>query len=153
MNEQTLSNVEKYLGAHRTLLLGTVSAEGQPMVATVSHVNDGATVYFMTDSGTRKAANISSEARVAFSVAGEYEDWMNIKGVQAQGVAAEVTDPAEAGLARKLFMKKFPQVTRLPEGSDFRLYRITPSLVYFIDNTVSWGHRETLSFTEGRKGQ
>lgn len=144
MSQAVKEAAVQYLETHRTLHLGTVSSEGQPMVATVSHVSEGLTVYFMADSRTRKVANISRERRVAFSVTEEYGDWMEIRGVQAQGTASRVTDEAEAARVRRIYAAKFPQVADLPVEADMVLFRITPTLVHFIDNTVSFGHRDII---------
>lgn len=146
MSEKSADTIVQYLESHRTLHLGTVSAEGQPMVATVSHVNDGTTVYFMADSRTLKVANIAHEPRVAYSVTEEYGDWLQIRGVQAQGVASRVTDEAEASRVNNLFSGKYSPAAPLPADMKMVLFRITPTLIHFIDNTVAFGHRDIVEF-------
>lgn len=146
MSGKSTDTIVQYLENHRTLHLGTVSAEGQPMVATVSHVNDGTTVYFMADSRTRKVANIAHEPRVAYSVTEEYGDWLQIRGVQAQGVASRVTDAAEGARVKELFAGKFPQAPPHRVDTQMILFRITPTLIHFIDNTVAFGYRDIIEF-------
>ncbi len=78
-----------------TLLLGTTDADGAPMIHPVWYYFDTAKtkLYFYTEPGLKKAANIRKRSRVYFDV--DNDNWP-YKGVKGKGVAKLVTPIEEA---------------------------------------------------------
>lgn len=68
MNYNVKEKINEYLNSHNILTLATITPEGKPMAHTVDFVNDGDTVYFVTDKSARKAENISNNSNVFFTV-------------------------------------------------------------------------------------
>ena len=141
-NDEVTKKISDYLAAHPYMTLATVSDDGSPVAHTLGYASEGTTVYFMTDKNTRKAKNISTNPSVAYTVDKDYTDLGKIQGVQMKGTAEPVTDGAVIGKVMGIMTEKFPQLKEMPENPDYVFFKIAPKEAYFIDNTVSFGHRE-----------
>lgn len=81
----------------------------------------------------------------------DYSDWLEIKGVQIEGIASEISG-IEEEKARKLYGQKFPVVGMLAQApavivkalAKVRWYRIEPHRIYFIDNSLGLGNRDII---------
>ncbi|MBX3615494.1 MAG: hypothetical protein KF786_18165, partial [Burkholderiaceae bacterium] len=70
-------------------------------------------------------------------------------GVQLEGVARPLAG-AEAAHARELYGAKFPIVGKLAQApaaiveafAKIGWYRVVPDRLYFVDNSVRFGHRD-----------
>lgn len=137
-----------YLGSHRVMTLATQGSDG-PWAASVFYAADGFTLYFLSSPTSRHSANVASNPRVSVTVQEDYADWQQIKGIQAEGVVAELSRDEEA-LARRLYGEKFPVVGKIAQApaaivkaiSKVRWYRFEPQRMYFIDNAAGFGHRD-----------
>ena len=138
--------ISDYLAAHRYLRLGTVSANSTPQVHTVGYVSEDCTVFFVTDSKSRKARNILENSAVAYAVDENYDDIMAIKGVQMEGEAAMVKLETEAMKILDLMAGKFPAMDKMPANPDLVIFRIEPLRGFYLDNTVAFGHRYYMEF-------
>lgn len=148
-------NVEKklagFLTAQKLLSLATVSEEGKPYATTVTYVSEGATLYFMTDSRTRKMVNIAKNPQIAYTVDEGYNaDWSRIQGVQMEGKASVVKDDAERQRIQALLTQKFPQfaqmMANMPPNPNAVLVKLIPVSGFFLDNSLGFGHRHELKF-------
>lgn len=95
MPDEIKARIREYLGKRMHINLGTVCADGTPLVHTVGFVTDGDAVCFMTDKRTRKAANIKGNKAVAFTSDKDEPEIAKIKGVQMSSRAAKVEDGQE----------------------------------------------------------
>lgn len=143
------AQVLAYLGSHHVITLATHGPEG-PWASAVFYVNDGLTVYFLSAPTTRHCRNMAGEPRVAATVQEDYAEWSAIKGIQLEGTVTRL-EASESLHAFALYARKFPIVgPRQAVGaiaaamSKVAWYRLTPSVVYFIDNSRGLGHRERL---------
>ena len=147
MSKEILEKIKDYLINHEHLNLGTVTAEAKPMVHTVAYASEGAAVYFITHKESRKAGNILNNPAVAYTVDQDnYENWTKIRGIQAMGTARLVEDRGEAEKASGLLIKKFPQMANLPPDPNMVIFKVEPTEIYYLDNTVSFGHRDQVEF-------
>ena len=81
----------------------------------------------------------------------DYSDWLEIKGIQIEGIVTEISGEEE-DLARRLYGQKFPVVGLLAQApaavvkalAKVRWYRIVPVRLYFIDNSLGLGNRDEL---------
>jgi len=94
-----------YLQQHHVATLATSGSEGI-WAAAVFYVSDGTTLYFLSSPTSRHCQNLAHSARVAVTIQQDYADWPDIRGVQIEGVAAEIAG-AEEEQARKLYGQKF----------------------------------------------
>ncbi len=150
MKSRLDDRVRGYLRDHQVATLATHSNE-DPWAAAVFYVNAGYTLYFLSSPTSRHCLNLAENPRVAVTIQEDYADWLEIKGIQIEGVVIELSG-AEEGLARKLYGQKFPIVGKLAQApaaivkalAKVRWYKVVPHRLYFIDNAVSLGHREEL---------
>ncbi len=157
--------VLRYLDVHNTLTLCTAQ-DGLPHGATVFYVNRGFVLYFLSSPDSRHGTDIAGNPRVAATISEDCSAWLNIKGIQLEGMAQPVGTIRDNISLAKTYAKKFPGVKELlfsPSKLDLTVlkkisgvifYQLTPQRIYFIDNSISFGHREELLLSNGvpRKG-
>jgi nitroimidazol reductase NimA-like FMN-containing flavoprotein (pyridoxamine 5'-phosphate oxidase superfamily) len=127
------------------LTLATIREDGYPQATTVSYMNDGMTIYFMSSSDSQKAENLAKTTKVSLTINRPYESWNDIESVSIGGDATAVTDPAEQQKIGELLLKKFPQAAAYePEDSSGGLafFRIEPKVVSLLDYGKGFGHTE-----------
>jgi hypothetical protein len=161
--------VLKYLKEHYTMTIATAKGE-TPWAASVFYANDGFTLYFLSDPDSRHSKDIAENPLVAVTVNEDYHDWRKIKGIQMEGKAELVATEDEMIKAVAIYVEKYsftaaylklmlspfpriagyldkllsrlPLVPGLPTTFTARFYKVTPTLVRFIDNEKSFGHHE-----------
>ena len=144
MSDSPLAQVRAFLAERHTLTLATAGPDGQPQAADLYYVaTDDLTLYFVSVPGSRHAVNIARNAQVAATIHADSTRWRDIRGVQLEGTCMPVTGAERArGWAR--YAAKFPFIladtalARALERVD--MYRITPSWLRWIDNSVGLGH-------------
>jgi len=140
-----------YLREHRVATLASIGEEG-PWAAAVFYVNDGFTLYFLSSPDSRHCLNLAEDARVAATIQEDYADWRQIKGIQLEGTACELSGEEEAR-ARRLYGEKYPLVGRIGAApaaivqalAKVRWYRLVPVRLYFIDNSAGFGQRQEIA--------
>jgi uncharacterized protein len=153
MNEAQTEKVQRYLKEHNVATLATC-VDGVPWAAAVFYVNDGYTLYFLSSPTTRHCANLADNAAAAVTIQEDYQDWLDIKGVQLEGTVTELSG-AEEQKAQRLYGKKFPVVGLVAHApaaivkalAKVRWYKIVPHRLYFIDNSIRLGHRDEIDLS------
>ena len=124
----------KFLSDAPIIRVATVSKNGRPQVTPVCHVVSQGKIYWATDFGAVKLANLKRHRWVAL-VADEYRaNWRNTGGVMAQGTAKVFREGPVFRRVRGLLYRKFPVYKRnapFDEG-EAAIIEVTPS------NLVSW---------------
>jgi len=147
------TRVQGYLQEHRVATLATNSGAA-PAAAAVFYVNHGYTLYFLSSPTSRHSLNLSKNPRVAVTIQEDYADWLEIKGIQIEGIVSELTGAEEAE-ARRLYGQKFPIIGKLAQApaaivkalAKVRWYKVDPQQLYFIDNSVALGHRDEVDLS------
>jgi uncharacterized protein YhbP (UPF0306 family) len=150
MKTGPLKRVQRYLRNHHVATLATCGREG-PWAAAVFYVNEGNTLFFLSSPNSRHCLNIVQHPQVAATIQEDYSDWLEIKGVQIEGIATEISGEEE-DLARKLYGQKFPVVGMLAQApaaiikalAKVRWYKIVPQRLFFIDNSLGLGNRDEI---------
>jgi uncharacterized protein YhbP (UPF0306 family) len=135
----------RYLEAHHVMTIATT----QPWAAAVFYVNEGYTLYFLSSPRTRHSTALAADSRVAVTVQEDYTDWREIKGVQLEGTVRRVQGSAETRV-RAIYAAKFPLIGASGSAAGpivqalarIHWYRVDPTGVYFVDNSVGFGHRD-----------
>lgn len=148
MTADVHQRVLAYLREHRVMTLATQGRDG-PWAAAVFYASEGFDLHFLSAPSTRHCADLSANPRVAATIQEDYADWSQIRGVQLEGVARPLAG-AQAARVRELYGEKFPIVGRLAQApaaiveafAKIRWYRIVPDRLYFVDNSVRFGHRD-----------
>jgi len=153
VNNRARTQVKRYLRDHNVATLATLG-RGNPWAAAVFYVSDGYTLYFLSSPTSEHCLNLAQNPRVALTIQEDYSDWLEIKGVQMEGVVSELSG-AEEERARRLYGEKFPVVclmTHAPAAivkalAKVRWYKVVPLRLYFIDNSAGLGHRDEIDLT------
>lgn len=150
MKNELLTRVQNYLRDHNVATLAAGNADDL-WAAAVFYVNDGFDFYFLSSPTSRHAMNLAQNGRVALTIQEDYAQWLEIKGVQIEGIASEISG-AEEEKARRLYGAKFPVVGLLAQApaaivkalAKVRWYKVVPRRIYFIDNSAGLGHRDEI---------
>ena len=150
MEDRPGGRATRYLQQHHVVSLATSGSDG-PWAAAVFYVSDGLTLYFLSSPTSRHCQNIAQDPHVAGTIQEDYADWAEIKGVQLEGMATNISGEDEAR-ARRLYGEKYPLVGVISQAPSaivealarVRWYRLVPQHVYFIDNSAGFGHRDEL---------
>jgi uncharacterized protein YhbP (UPF0306 family) len=128
--------VAEYLREQHTLTLATASTGGVPRASTFLYVSEGATLYFWSRATTITARHIQQNPVVSFAIGDYTEDLSQTRGVQGVGECSVMLSGQEIARVADLFGQKFPS---LSPGSTMSIsfFRITPTDLQFIDNTVA----------------
>ena len=124
----------KLVGLERVCHVATTGTNGVPHVVPVCHTLADGKVYFASESGAKKVANLRVNPHAAVTVDFYAEDWSNLKGVMIQGSATLIESGRRFTKARRLLYEKYPQYPEeaaLEEGDV--IVEITPRHVF------SWG--------------
>jgi uncharacterized protein YhbP (UPF0306 family) len=143
--------VQQYLRNHHVATLASCGNEG-PWAAAVFYVNEGDTLFFLSSPSSRHCLNLVHNPVVAVTIQEDYSDWLEIKGIQIEGVAREISG-VEEEKARRLYGQKFPVVGMLAHApaaivkalAKVRWYKIVPQRLYFIDNSRGLGNRDEVN--------
>ncbi len=135
-----------YLASHNVLTLATNGEQGV-WAAAVFYINTGFSLAFLSAQHTRHAQNIASSSHIAGTIQEDYDDWQAIKGIQLEGTVHKLE-----GVSRETtienYLEKYPYVDSTPQlrGAMQRVnwYRLTPTRLYFIDNSLGLGHRDLI---------
>ncbi len=154
MTVERRTTVLHYLRDHQVATLATCSTE-TPWAAAVFYVNDGFTLFFLSSPTARHCLNLAQNPRIAVTIQEDYADWLEIKGVQIEGVACEISGMEEKK-ARRLYGEKFPVVGKLAQApaaivkalAKVRWYKVVPSRLYFVDNAAGLGNRDEIDLPQ-----
>lgn len=124
----------EFLRECNTMVVSTVSDQGEPQVATVYFtVDDDFNIFFMTSRGSKKCENLKSNGKIAF-VVGTGPEIVTIQG----GGVAEPLDEKEAQVFYKLIEKvslrspwQWPVTLLAKEG--YCTFKITPTWMVWLN--------------------
>ena len=141
---------QSFLSERISMSLATASPAGSPRVADVYFVSDAdLNLYFYSDPASRHTRNIQRDPRVAATMRVESMDWHDIRGVQVEGSAEQMDDPADRDRAWRLMCDKFPFYESFTDVvAHLGMYRVTPHWIRWIDNSMSFGHKEDFDLVE-----
>jgi uncharacterized protein YhbP (UPF0306 family) len=153
MSVETATRIIAFLDAHHVMSLATCGPEGAH-AANVFYVRDGFALIWSSDPESRHSADLEADAGVAATVAPDYFDLDEIRGVQISGHAHAIIGRAPRTNAQLLLEARYPYLRRLTqEPSSLRdayikmkLYRLEPTRMVLIDNSRGFGHKDTLDF-------
>ena len=146
MNEKLLEQIIGIINDVNDMTIATVRADGFPQATTVSYMNDGLSIYFITPANSQKAANIAANNKVSLTINREYQSWDDIEGLSIGGLATVVSDPAEREKISALLLKKFPQAAQYENDGSIELtfFRVEPKFVSLLDYKKGFGHTENI---------
>jgi hypothetical protein len=133
-----------YFAAHNVMTLATRSL----WAAAVFYANEGFDLYFVSSLTSRHARDLAAEPRAAAAIHEDYRDWRSIQGIQLSG-RVERLEGADREAALACYRDKFPFLKTtagtlapvLEALGKAACFRLTPSELYFIDNSTGFGKR------------
>jgi len=145
--------IEGFLAAHHVVHLATTAVAVH--AASVMYAADGLALVWMSSRDTRHSCHLESDARVAATVAPDYTDFRNIRGLQIFGRAQRITGVAAVARAMLLMIGRYGFLRELASGpaplrqafESAGFYRLDPERITLIDNTKGFGHKDTLLVT------
>ena len=144
--------VQEVVRGHNLLRIATIDASGLPCVRSVDYaVGDSENIlYFITQKDSRKVQQIKDNGNIAFAIDHDcptMDDLQKLKYIKGTGTAALIEDPQEMEKAFGLLMKKFPFLKDLPgDPSDFVGLKVELKEVFVTDNTIQFGHTNTVTY-------
>lgn len=144
--------VKEVVGSHNLLRIATVTSDGMPCVRSVDYATgDNENIfYFITQKTSRKVSQIKDNGNVAVAVDRDcksMEDLQQLKYIKGTGTAKLIDDPEEMQKAFGLIINKFPYLKDLPgDPSDFAGIKVELKEVQVTDNTIQFGHTETVNY-------
>ena len=132
------------------------TCDERPHAATVFYVNRRFDLYFISSPSSRHGQHLASNNRVAATVNEDYHNWNDIKGLQLEGHVEQIGPLSANREIAGAFADKFPDTSGffkdpadLPDPvaekvARVRFYRLQPARIFYIDNSLGFGHREEL---------
>lgn len=130
--------IENYLKEAKMLQVATAKGN-QPWSCTVYFAFDEElNIYWISKPTRRHSEELRNNARVAGVIVLPHIPGDDVRGIQLQGVAKELTDKQEATNGMKYYAERFGmkqnRVKTILDGTDGHLcYRITPNLYVLFD--------------------
>ncbi len=152
MNGELTARIAAFLDVHHVLSLATVGSEG-PHAANVFYARDERlSLFWVSDPASRHSVHIETCPAVVGTVAPDYLDFPEIKGLQLFGSAKRLTPAPEDVHGRQLLQGRYPflrNVSDAPEAlreafARAGVYRFDPVKIVLIDNSRGFGSKETL---------
>ncbi len=153
MNNNLADRIAAFLAGHHVLSLATHGPDG-PHAANLFYACDGLSLVWLSEPDTRHSLDLAADARAAATIAPDYTDFAEIRGVQVLGAARRVVDADERQRHLALLEVRYPFLCRLKSGppklqegyARASPYRLEPFRMVLIDNTKGFGHKETVEF-------
>ncbi|MBE2221213.1 MAG: pyridoxamine 5'-phosphate oxidase family protein [Anaerolineae bacterium] len=126
------------------MTLATVGHDGVWATA-VFYANINFNLFFLSAGHTRHAQNFRHQEKIAATIQEDYRDWPTIKGIQLEGIVEQLNGARQIS-AIAHYTQKFPFLANASTQIAAALtkvnwYQLTPTRLYFIDNSKGLGHR------------
>ncbi len=137
-----------YIQTHQVMTLATVGEEGVWATA-VFYASIDFRLYFLSAPHTRHAQNFKYQNIIAATIQEDYEDWTNIKGIQLEGVVKQISGAKRLKIITH-YKQKFPFLANpnaklVSALAKVNWYELTPTRLYFVDNSKGFGHRSEIN--------
>jgi uncharacterized protein YhbP (UPF0306 family) len=140
------------LKEHTVMSLATLY-EGLPHAASLMFAHDGFDLIWVSDPASRHSQAVAATPEVSVTVANQYDDFKQIRGLQLAGSVVRLDDRYAERQALKLLGDRysFINVFRLgPKALRDRLaavaaYRLRTTAVTLIDNRRGFGWKQTFN--------
>ena len=136
--------IVRTLDDHRIMTLATNRSDGWPQATVVGYANDGLKIYCFVARLSQKYSNIIRDPRVSATIASDFSQPLDIKGLSLAGKAVPVSEGSEFERACDIFMKRYPEyaVWPRPNPAIAPMLRITPTIISALDYSKGFGHSD-----------
>lgn len=151
MNDDLARRIAHFLDLYHVVSLATAGPDG-PHAANVFYARDGLSLFWVSEAESRHSCDIEANPRIAATIAPDYTDFMQVRGVQMHGTARRIADAGARARMLALLEARYPFLAQLAEAPPLlreayqriQVYCLTPTDIVLIDNTQGFGHKETL---------
>lgn len=153
LSDDLAARIASFFDAHHVMSLATLGPDG-PHAANLFYARDGLALIWVSDPASRHSVHLEARPGVAATIAPDYRDFPDIKGLQLSGQAHRVREQRRA---REFMQVRFPFLRTASEpGSPLReaydraqFYRLEPAHIVLIDNARGFGSKEVLDLRSG----
>lgn len=146
------TRAEALIKEQSTMTLATSGGDGA-WAAPVYYSYRKSSLYFFSDPSSRHIQESIKSGQAAGAIYADSASWEGIRGVQMSGKIELVPVGLEAMDAIRGYLKKFSFTKEFFKGGQIdldaftkrfrvKLYRYTPVLLYYMDNSIRFGFRE-----------
>ena len=128
--------VRALLERENTLVLATIADDTTPVATPLFYYSDNeGNVYWLSSPDSRHSRNLSARPAVAVAVFAQVGDWKEIRGVQMEGTAEAVTDPATREAILVLYRRRLALGSELDEAiGHSTMYVFRPAWWRYVDS-------------------
>jgi uncharacterized protein YhbP (UPF0306 family) len=153
MNDEQADRFLSFLDAHHVMSLATAGPEG-PHAANLFYARDGFALLWVSERTSRHSVHVERASRAAATIAPDYSDFREARGIQILGHAYRITEPAERVRAQRLIEARYGFLRMVAEAPEevrsayerADLYRLAPFRMVMIDNGRGFGAKDTIEF-------
>jgi uncharacterized protein YhbP (UPF0306 family) len=155
MDTGLVRRIESFLASQHVMSLATFDPKG-PHATSLFFACDGLGLVWLSDPVSRHSQQIEADPRVAATVAPDCFDFSAIHGVQITGTARQVFSADQQTRHLGQLEARYPFLRQLANWppklresyARSAVYRLQPTSIVLIDNSQSFGHKETLKVHE-----
>jgi len=154
MSSDLADRIGSFLAAHHVLSLATFGPGG-PHATNVFYACDGLALVWVSEPDSRHSREIETDSRVAATIAPDYSDFAEVRGVQIAGTARRIVAEDQKTRYLAQLEARYPFLRQLGAGparlreayARISVYRLAPARMVMIDNTKGFGHKETIELS------
>lgn len=138
MQEELEKHIRQTLGDGLILQIATASGD-QPWAATVYYASDdNLNIYWLSNPNTRHSQDLAANPKTAGAIPLDAEPSAPNVGLQVQGIAGYLGDPAEIESAIRLYAKKYGNSSEFVDNfiagkDEHKIYKLQPNLIVLLD--------------------
>jgi len=150
MKREFKRQIVDLLDQHRIMTIATNRPDGWPQATVVGYANDGLIIYCVVAHDSQKLANIKRDPRVSITIANDYPQPLQIKGLSMAARVEVSADPSERAHVAEILYKRYPEYKIMPppDPAAMPLLRITPEIVSVLDYSKGFGHTDLVKVTD-----
>ncbi len=138
-----LERARRVIEGETTMVLATAGEDGRAAAAPLFYVpGEGLELYWLSSEASRHSRNLAARPDAAAAVFRSVTRWEEIRGVQMEGEARAVRDPAERERVLARYRERFGLGPEF-EGAigESTLYVFRPRWVRYVDNSEGFGFK------------
>lgn len=150
------NSIKKLIQNAHTMTIATAS-DNNAWAAPVYYVTIKSLFYFFSNPESRHIKETRLSGQAACAIYTQSASWEELCGIQMTGHITEVETVTDATAAIRVYVAKFPliqsffsNVKNLNLNSflskfNAKLYCFHPKLIYYMDNSIGFGHRKEIN--------
>jgi uncharacterized protein YhbP (UPF0306 family) len=141
-----IGEVAAFLQSQSTMTLATVDEAGAPRATPLFYyTGDDLNLYWVSSPSGAHSQDVLRTSAASAAIYAATEEWKEIRGVQMNGTVHVIGDAKERTRLLKKYSERFLLNAALRLAlTTHTLYRISPSWVRFLDNSVHFAYKREM---------